>query len=149
MATTLDRQPRAPGSELPTDPRWARSSHRKVAVWRRMLLRPVVIVPVVVVAAAGVWLTTRSSSSSSADAAPVERTVAVTSGPMRQTVSASGTLQPATTQNLSFTTSGQVTAVNVKAGQQVTQGTVLATIDSAALQRQVAQAQATVDSAAA
>ena len=75
--------------------------------------------------------------------------VAVTAGNMSQTVSTTGTLAPADTQNLNFSTSGQVTAVNVKAGQQVTKGTVLATIDSAALQSQVTSAQASVDSATA
>jgi len=112
-------------------------------------VRPAVIIPAIAVIAAAVWWTTRSSSPSTANAGAVERTVAVTSGPMRQTVSASGTLQPANSQNLNFATSGQVTAVNVKAGQQVAKGAVLATVDSAALQSQVAQAQATVDAAAA
>jgi len=145
MTTTLDRERSASGAE------WSAGDRRRLSLtkWRRRLLRPVVVIPALLVIAAAVWWLTRSSSSSNANTGAIERTVAVTSGPMRQTVSASGTLQPATTQTLNFATSGQVTAVNVKAGQQVTKGTVLATIDSAALQSQVAQAQATVDSAAA
>src|SRR4029077_8737884 len=116
---------------------------------RRHVLRPIVIVPLVLVVAAATWWAVPSSSSSSSQSGPVQRVVAVTAGPMSQTVSTTGTLAPSDTQNLSFSTSGQVTAVNVKAGQQVTKGTVLATVDSAALQSQVTSAQAGVDSATA
>src|SRR5207248_2424990 len=101
-----------------------------------------------VIAAAVYWLV-HSSSSSSAQSGSVQRVVAVTAGNISQTVSTTGTLAPAETENLSFSTSGQVTAVNVKAGQPVAQGAVLATLDSAALQSQVTSAQASVDSAAA
>ncbi len=143
MTTTLAR---GLGDDAEQD--WQRPRRPRMACVRRRLLRPVVIIPLALVVAAAVWWALHSSSSSSTGAA-VQRVVAVTAGPMSQTVSATGTLAPSDTQNLNFSTSGQVTAVNVKAGQQVTKGTVLATLDSAALQSQVASAQASVDSATA
>ena len=52
-------------------------------------------------------------------------------------------------QDASFTSSGTVTAVNVAAGQQVTAGEVLATIDSAELEAAESSAEADVASASA
>ncbi len=63
---------------------------------------------------------------------------------MSETVSAEGTVAAAETDDLSFAASGTVTAVNVKAGDTVTAGQVLATIDSAELESDVAAANATV-----
>jgi membrane fusion protein, macrolide-specific efflux system len=145
MSTTLERGTALP--DIRPENEWQRTSPGRITRVRRTLLRPVIVVPVALVVAAAVWFGTRSTSSPTA--AAVSQTVAVTSGTMRQTVSAAGTLEPADTQSLSFSTSGKVTAVNVKAGQQVTTGAVLATLDSAALQSQVSQAQSTVDAAAA
>lgn len=105
----------------------------------------IAVVAVVLVAGVVAWLSLRSSGSPSATT--VERTVAVTDGPLRQTVTASGTLRPANTSELNFAVSGKVTAVNASAGQKVAKADVLATVDSAALQSAVAQAQATVDTA--
>jgi len=101
---------------------------------------------VVGAAAVGALWGLRSSKRSTTPAA-TERTVAVTTGPLRQTVSASGTLRPADTRNLNFSVSGKVTAINAVAGQKVSKDTVLATVDSALLRSQLAQAQAAVDSA--
>jgi macrolide-specific efflux system membrane fusion protein len=148
VTTTLDRgAPDGIGAEPVPD--WQRPRPKRLAGVRQKMLRPVVIIPLVAVIAAATWWAVHSSSSSSAQTGPVERIVAATSGSIRQTVSTTGTLAPADTESLSFSTSGQVTAVNVKAGQQVTKGTVLATVDSAALQSQVTGAQASVDSASA
>jgi membrane fusion protein, macrolide-specific efflux system len=115
----------------------------------RRAKRPLIVIPVIALIGSAVWLGYRSGHRASATAASTstERLVTVSTGTIRQTVAASGTLQPTTTSDLNFAVSGQVTAVNVKAGQTVTKGTVLATINSAALQSQVAQAQATVASA--
>lgn len=148
MTTTTGRgTPEGLGAAAPPEWQPARPSRR---AWiRRRLLRPVVLIPAVIVLAAAVYWIVHSSSSSSSQGGPVQRVVAVTAGDISQTVSTSGTLAPADTENLSFSTSGQVTAVNVKAGQQVTKGSVLATLDSAALQSQVTSAQASVDSASA
>ncbi len=73
--------------------------------------------------------------------------VKATTGTIKETVSASGTLEPASQANLSFGVSGVVTAVDVKAGQTVTAGQVLATVGTSALQADVASAQAQLESA--
>jgi membrane fusion protein, macrolide-specific efflux system len=149
VTTTVDRGTSG-GLESDPAPDWQRPRRGRLAGLRHTLLRPIVIIPAVLIIAAAVyWLVHSSSSSSSARGGSVQRVVAVTAGNMSQTVSTSGTLAPADSENLSFSTSGQVTAVNVKAGQQVAKGTVLATLDSAALQSQVTGAQASVDSATA
>ena len=74
-------------------------------------------------------------------------TVPVTTGTIQQTVASSGTLEPASQANLNFAVSGTVTAVNVKAGQTVTAGEVLATVDTTALTEEVNTAQAQLTSA--
>src|SRR4051794_7826398 len=61
-----------------------------------------------------------------------------------QTVDATGTIAAAQEADLSFQVGGQVTAIPVSVGQQVGKGQVLATIDSASLPGQVAQAKATL-----
>ena len=62
------------------------------------------------------------------------RLVSATVGTVSQTVSATGTVQPATSLDLNFVNGGVLTAVKVKAGDKVTAGQVLATIDPAAAQ---------------
>jgi membrane fusion protein, macrolide-specific efflux system len=68
----------------------------------------------------------------------------LSTGTIRQSVSATGTLAPAKQESLSFPVSGEVTAVSVSAGQRVKKGQTLATIDAASLAVDVAQAEATV-----
>ncbi|MGN6721972.1 MAG: efflux RND transporter periplasmic adaptor subunit [Marmoricola sp.] len=80
----------------------------------------------------GIWELTRSDSSTSA------RTLdyTVSSQTVQQTVSASGTLSAAQEADLNFAVSGQIKAVNVKVGQTVKKGQVLASVDTSALQAQ-------------
>lgn len=107
--------------------------------------RPVVVsIVVVVVAAAGVatWLVTRPAA-----AQPSYRLVPASVTTLRQTVSSSGTIEPAQRSDLNFGVSGQVTAVNVAVGQQVTAGQALSTVQSASLQAAVAQANSSLASA--
>ena len=56
-------------------------------------------------------------------------------------------VEPASEANLNFPVSGTVTAVDVKAGQTVTAGQVLATVDTTALSEEVSAAQAQLTSA--
>ena len=116
-------------------------------VWRR----PVVVVPAAIVVIGGaVALGLRASGSNAANnsaATTNEQLYTVQPTTMQQTVSATGTIEPAVTEDLSFTSAGTVTAVNVKAGQKVKKGAVLATIDSAALQSALQQANASYASA--
>jgi multidrug efflux pump subunit AcrA (membrane-fusion protein) len=96
---------------------------------------------VVVAAGVGTWLGTRSSS-----AAPLITTTTtvqtVGTGTITQTVSSSGTVEPAAQANLDFGVSGRVTSVDVTAGQTVTVGQALATIDDTSLSAALTQAQA-------
>ncbi|MDQ0382932.1 efflux RND transporter periplasmic adaptor subunit [Amycolatopsis thermophila] len=95
---------------------------------------------VVVAAAVTLWLVTRPAD------APSYRLVAASTTTLKQTVSSSGTIEPAQQSNLDFGVSGQVTAVDVAVGQQVTAGQTLATLQSASLAAGVAQAQSSLAS---
>lgn len=97
---------------------------------------------VLVAAVAGVWLTRRS-----APVAQATTTVKTTTTTLSQTVTATGTIAPKVRSDLSFTSAGTVTSVAVKAGDQVTAGQTLASIDPTALQMAVDSAQASVDAA--
>jgi multidrug efflux pump subunit AcrA (membrane-fusion protein) len=100
---------------------------------------------VVLGAAGGGYWATRGSSAP----APAFQLVAAQSGTLRQTVSSTGTIEPAQQANLNFAASGQVTSVAVTVGQKVRAGQVLATVNSASLTANVAQAKATQASDAA
>jgi multidrug efflux pump subunit AcrA (membrane-fusion protein) len=101
----------------------------------------IIIVAAVVVATGGgiAWAATRPA----ADAQTTSFATATTAT-LKQTVSSSGTIEPAQQENLNFAVSGQVTAVTATVGQQVAAGQALATVNSAALAANVAEAQATV-----
>jgi RND family efflux transporter MFP subunit len=70
--------------------------------------------------------------------------VSATTSTIRQSVSATGTFEPAHRADLSFVVSGTVTSLPVSVGDRVKVGTVLATVDSAALKTAVTLAQANV-----
>jgi membrane fusion protein, macrolide-specific efflux system len=115
--------------------------------WRRYRW-PIVAVAVVLVAAAvglTVWLTSGSSTAPGLTVTTV--TVTAKTGTIQQTVASSGTLQPASQSDENFAVSGTVTAVDVKTGQTVTAGQVLATVDTTALSEDVNAAEAQVTSA--
>jgi membrane fusion protein, macrolide-specific efflux system len=115
--------------------------------WRRYRW-PLVGAAVVLIGAAiglSLWLTAGSSTAGGLSITTV--TVPVTTGTIQQTVTASGTIEPASQANLNFAVSGPVNAVDVKAGQTVTAGQVLATVDTTALTQQVDAAQAQLTSA--
>ncbi|WP_195908062.1 efflux RND transporter periplasmic adaptor subunit [Nostocoides sp. HKS02] len=98
----------------------------------------------VVAAAAGGWALARPTTSA---ATTTSITTTATTGTIRQTVSASGTLAPARRADLSFAVSGTVTAVPVAVGDKVTKGATLATLRNDALQSAVDTAQAGVTAA--
>jgi multidrug efflux pump subunit AcrA (membrane-fusion protein) len=103
--------------------------------------------PVVALLAVGIWwfgFHSSGTKSSAAGSIVAPQLVAVTSGTLNATVSAQGTIAALATDALSFSSSGKVTAVNVKAGDSVTAGEVLATLDSASLQASVSSAQASL-----
>ena len=117
------------------------------SAWRRHRW-PILGAAVILVAAAialPLWLTSGSPSAGGLSITTV--TVPVTTGTIQQTVTSSGTIEPATQANLNFAVSGAVTAVNVKAGQTVTAGQVLASVDTTALNQQLDAAQAQLTAA--
>jgi membrane fusion protein, macrolide-specific efflux system len=116
--------------------------HRLRVTRRRVIITAAVVV-VLAGAGIGAWAATRPAP------APAYRLTSVTTGTLRQTLSSTGTIQPAQQENLNFAVSGQVTAVSATVGEQVSAGQTLATVNSASLAASVAEAQATVSSDAA
>ncbi|MCU1355288.1 MAG: secretion protein HlyD [Acidimicrobiales bacterium] len=113
---------------------------------RQKLLKPWVIMPLAALLAFGGWFAfvRPADSTPSTTAGANQRTVVATKGPLAKTVTADGTVAAAETDDLNFTSAGTVTAVDVAAGQTVKKGQVLATLDSAALQAAVTNAESTV-----
>jgi membrane fusion protein, macrolide-specific efflux system len=104
--------------------------------------RPRVVALVVVLvagASVGAWMGLRSTASTLS-----YQLVPAISTTLSQTLSLTGTIEPATTATLSFSAQGTVTAVDVTVGQHVTDGQVIATMSSPTLQEQADQANATL-----
>lgn len=110
---------------------------------RSLVQKPFVVMPAVAVIAVGGWYAVAGrDTGSGGSTTPTEQVVEVTVGTIAKTVTAQGVVAAAESDDLNFASSGTVTAVNVKAGQKVTAGDVLATLDSPALRQSVADAQA-------
>lgn len=90
-----------------------------------------------------------AEASATEDVESAEQLVEVTSGSVSETVAGEGTIEPETTSDLAFGSSGTVTAVAVAVGDTVAAGDAVATIDSAELEADRAEAQATADDAVA
>jgi membrane fusion protein, macrolide-specific efflux system len=134
-------------AELPLDDENVPPPERPSA-WRRYrwLIVGVAVVVVAAAVALPLWLTSGSSTPTGLSITTV--TVPVTGGnTMQQFVSSSGTIEPANQANLNFAVSGTVTAVDVKAGQTVTAGQALATVDTTVLNEQLSAAEASLTSA--
>ncbi len=115
---------------------------------RRIVVTSVVVVVALVGAGVAWWLGNRSDSSSAATTTQTtKQLLTVTSGTLDTTVSAEGKVAAAQTNDLNFASAGTVTAVNVKAGDTVKAGQVLATIDGVALAANTAKAQANLANA--
>jgi len=109
---------------------------------RRALVLALALV-IVVGGTTGAWAISRRSTATTA----ATQLVAATTGTMKQTVSATGTVEPQQQANLQFGQTGKVTAVDVQVGQQVTAGSTLATLDPSSLQSAVTLAQAQLTAA--
>jgi multidrug resistance efflux pump len=116
------------------------SGHR----WRRRLIASVVLLTLLVAGILTLWMTVLRGGGSAANET---QTATVQRGSIMKTVSTSATTLAQSTANLSFSQSGKVTAVNVKLGQQVKQGDVLAQIDSDSLQNAVTTSQVNLSNA--
>jgi HlyD family secretion protein len=118
-------------------PLWARGPLRDLLARLRRVTRT--SGPGLLVVACALAACTSSSAPPAAQTARVQRTTVSTA------VSSSGALSASTEQNLGFAKGGKLTAVDVKVGDRVTAGQVLATVDDAALRRVLEQQQAQLD----
>lgn len=88
-----------------------------------------------------------SIGSSSASSAAEQRTATVKRGVVQSTVSGNGSLEAAQQAELNFGASGEVTEIDVEAGQKVSKGEVLARIDSSSARASLASAEAQLSEA--
>jgi multidrug efflux pump subunit AcrA (membrane-fusion protein) len=116
----------------------AASSHRL-----RDLRRP----PWIAAAAGIVVLGSAMLSLGSVGSSANESYTLVRRGDVTAEVSAAGTIQSADTRQLAFGSTGTVTAVDVKIGQSVSAGQILARLDDTSAKEQVAVAEAALTSA--
>ena len=115
----------------------------RIVQHKKLLWYGVLGVAVAAVAAFGLDSIYGSTSSASATA----RTVTVERGTVQSSVSASGNVSAATSDDVSFQTGGTVTAVDVSAGQTVSAGQVLGTLDPTDADAALASAQASLSAA--
>src|SRR5258706_7010528 len=117
-------------------------------VWRRRTVWVNAALGVLAVAGAGwAYQTVHGTPTNSASSASSSQQATVRTGNVTATVSASGTVASASTAAATFITSGTVTEVDVKVGDQVTKGQVLAKVDPAAAQETLNTAQANLQAA--
>jgi membrane fusion protein, macrolide-specific efflux system len=130
-------------------PSWRRLPLRAPAL--RHVRRPALVVNaiLVVLLLAGAFLSYRTVavSQTATTASGATRAVAVSKGQVTSSVSASGTVQSASTANANFVTAGTVTEIDVKVGDAVKKGQVLAKVSSTASQEQLNAARANLTSA--
>lgn len=105
---------------------------------RRRLLATSIAAAVALVVGGGYAASARSSVPGDL------RVASVTTGPVTQTLSLTGTARHVSQVTAAFPTTGNVTSVRVTVGERVTAGQVLATLDPAALQSALKSAQATL-----
>lgn len=120
----------------------------------RVRRRPNLIVNVALAAlivAGGLWgyQTIRGGGTANAasSSSSLTRATTVTRGTVAETVTASGSVASASTANVNFVTSGTVTEVDVKVGDTVTKGQLLAKVDPSAANDALATAKANLTAA--
>lgn len=99
---------------------------------------------VLMVAAVAIWVFAFLLPSQDTAGETITQTTIASLQTLEKTVDASGTVTPAVQEDVAFAVSGTVTAVNVSAGQTVTAGDVLATVDTLQLEADLLDAQATL-----
>jgi len=109
----------------------------------RKLVTSVAAAAVVAAGGVGAWLALRDHPQASA----AVHTAAVSRGDLTVTASAAGSIVAVNQRALSFGTSGTVSKLNVKAGDEVTAGDILARLDDSDAQNAVAAAQQALDAA--
>ena len=116
------------------------------ARWRRTRpwVRVVGAVVVLGLVATGAWWVWWRQPASAEAQGPTTRTVEASLSTMEKTVSGTGTLEPTVQEDVSFAVSGTVTKVKVAAGDTVTKGQVLATVDTLSLDADLLSAKSTL-----
>ena len=110
---------------------------------RRLWLIAGCVLLLLILLGGGVFFYMQSTNSSQVQ----YTTVPVATGNLTQTVSSSGPLQAKAEYDMSFSTAGQISEIDVHVGQQVKAGQVLAKLNAPNLQIAVQQAQLTVNNA--
>ena len=137
------RLPRAP-AERAAAAGPGHDEHERELTWRRRpALTTVALAALAAAAVVGAVAVVGSPATSSAQ----ERTVTVARGVIQSTVSGSGNLEPANEADVDFATSGEITHIYVKAGQHVSEDEILAKVDPDAANVDLAQAEASLQSA--
>jgi HlyD family secretion protein len=113
----------------------------------KMVLRVGGIIIAVCVIGAVVLFAMRHRRATVASSVQATSTAVVTQGYIEQTVSATGNSAAEQQVTLSFGSTDRIAEVMVEEGQQVAAGDVLARLDTASLEWQVARAQASLDTA--
>jgi multidrug efflux pump subunit AcrA (membrane-fusion protein) len=111
---------------------------RHPTAWVNLLLAVLIVG-----AAVGVFVLLNNDASANTTA----RTATAVVGDVTASVSASGTVDAATTKNLTFPAAGRITAVDVNVGDQVQAGQLLAQVDSTTADATMASAAAAVTTA--
>jgi len=152
MALSL-RQPRSPDAELDSDVRGPRRRRHRGsgsgagALRGRFAEQPVLNGALVLLCVAAIVLAILAVGPSSQSSGQTTRTATAKRGVVQSTVSGSGNVRSATELDLGFKTSGTVTHIYVKQGQQVTRGQLLATLDPQSAEVTLEQAKANLQSA--
>lgn len=93
----------------------------------------------------GAFLLAACTRPGTADPNAAERSATLANGSLTATVSATGNIQPESDVRLSFQSAGTVAEVNVKVGDRVKKGDVIARLDTIDLELALTQAQASLE----
>ncbi len=121
-------------------------SRSKVAGMPKPIFWTVLVIVVVAIGASAYYFINKQQTATAASAqTPALQTATARQGNLILRASGTGTLIAANEVNLGFKTNGTLTTLNVKLGDQVKSGDLLATLDSSTQQLALAQAQQALD----
>ncbi|HEX2806953.1 MAG TPA: HlyD family efflux transporter periplasmic adaptor subunit, partial [Kineosporiaceae bacterium] len=144
MTSQLDHSPPPMFAEAPEQPsRWVRTVHRVRTARPRTLWLNIALAVLLVAGGALAWLTVGNPSTPPSTA----RTTTVSLGTVTASVTGSGNAASALSTAVNFTGSGVVSKLDVKVGDRVRLGQVLAQIDPTSANQSLRTAQAGLDSA--
>jgi multidrug efflux pump subunit AcrA (membrane-fusion protein) len=152
MALSL-RQPKSPDTEIvpngdgPPRPRQGGPGHGGGGLRGRFVEQPFLNSALVLLCVAAIVLAMMAIGPASQSSGQTTRTSTVKRGVVQSTVSGSGNVKAATELDLGFKTSGTVTHIYVKEGQQVAKGQLLATLEPQDAEVTLEQAKASLQSA--